>query len=194
MLVLVALAVAGFALLTVAADQLVVGASRLAARLGVSPAVVGVVVIGLGTSAPEFVVSGLAAAHGDTGLAMANLVGSNIINVTLILGLAALPVVVRSSVPRREAPLSVAAVTGFAALALIGLGRPAGAVLAVATVVALLQLVPLARVGATDPMAAEIDQFLADPTAVVQLTRPMAWPCLRSCRAQPCTVCRGTLK
>jgi cation:H+ antiporter len=165
MLALVALAVAGLALLTVAADQLVVGAGRLAARLGVSPVVVGVVVIGLGTSAPEFVVSGLAAAHGDTGLAVANLVGSNVINVTLILGVAALvaPVVVRSSVPRREAPLSVAAVTAFAMLALLGLGRPAGAVLAVATVVALVLLVRLARVGTLDPMPAEIDQFLADP-------------------------------
>jgi cation:H+ antiporter len=50
---------AGLALVTVAADQLVVGSGRLAARWGVSPVVIGVIVIGLGTSAPEFVVSGL---------------------------------------------------------------------------------------------------------------------------------------
>jgi cation:H+ antiporter len=165
MLTLVAVAVAGLALLTVAADQLVVGAGRLAAGLGVSPVVVGVVVIGLGTSAPEFVVSGLAATRGDTGLAVANLVGSNIINVTLILGVAALvaPVTVRSSVPRREAPLAVAAVTAFAVFALLGLGRGAGVVLGVALVAALVVLVRLARVGAADPMPAEVDEFLADP-------------------------------
>ena len=112
---LVALALLGLALLTVAADQLVLGAGRLGARLGVSAVVVGVVVIGLGTSAPEFVVSGLAAGRGDAGLALGNLVGSNIINVTLILGVASLvaPVVVRSSVPRREAPLAVAGVFAF---------------------------------------------------------------------------------
>jgi cation:H+ antiporter len=162
--VLVVLAVAGLALLTVAADQLVVGAARLAAGLGVSPVVVGVVVIGVGTSAPEFVVAGLAAARGDSGLALANLVGSNIINVTLILGVAALvaPVTVRSSIPRREAPLAVAAVTLFAGFALVGLGRGAGVVLSVASVAALVVLVRLTHVGAADPMPAEVDDFLAD--------------------------------
>jgi cation:H+ antiporter len=171
MLLLVALALVGLVLLTVAADQLVLGAGRLAARLGVAPVVVGVVVIGLGTSAPEFVVSGLAAARGDAGLALGNLVGSNIINVTLILGVASLvaPVVVRSSVPRREAPLSVVAVTLFAVFALIGLGRPAGVVLGVALVAALLLLVRLARTGPADPMPAEVGEFLDEPAPVVHL-------------------------
>jgi cation:H+ antiporter len=85
--------------------------------------------------------------------------------VTLILGVAALiaPVTVRSSVPRREAPLAVAAVTAFAAFALLGLGRSAGVALGVALVAALVVLVQLARVGAADPMPAEVDEFLADP-------------------------------
>jgi cation:H+ antiporter len=65
MLLAVLLSLAGLGLLTVAADHLVMGAGRLAARLRVAPVVVGVVVIGLGTSAPEFLVSGLAAARGD---------------------------------------------------------------------------------------------------------------------------------
>src|SRR5439155_15357915 len=78
--------------------------------------------------------SGLAAAHGDAGLAQGNLVGSNIINVTLILGIAGLirPVTVRSTVPRREAPLTAAGVALLAICALVGLGRLAGLVLAVA--------------------------------------------------------------
>ena len=119
MLSLVVLAATGLMLLTVAADQLVIGCGRLAARLGVPAVAVSVVVIGLGTSAPEFVVSGLAAARGDAGLALGNLVGSNIINVTLILGVAGLirPVTVRSSVPRREAPLAAAGVALFTAAA-----------------------------------------------------------------------------
>ena len=64
------LAAAGLVLLTFAADHLVLGSSRIAGRLRISPVVVGVVVIGLGTSAPEFLVSGVAAARGDTGIAI----------------------------------------------------------------------------------------------------------------------------
>src|SRR6266508_2792231 len=148
MLTLLALAALGLALLTVAADHLVLGAGRLAARFGISPVVVGVVVIGLGTSAPELVVSGIASVRGDGGLAVANLVGSNVLNVTVILGIAALvaPVKVRSSVPRREAPLSVAAVTLFAALIL--------------TVVILVRL---AHVTTADPLPAEVGDFLDAP-------------------------------
>jgi len=170
---LVALALLGLALLTVAADQLVLGAGRLGARLGVSAVVVGVVVIGLGTSVPEFVVSGLAAGRGDAGLALGNLVGSNILNVTLILGIASLvaPVVVRSSVPRVEAPLSVAGVTLFAAFALIGLGRTGGVVLGAAFVAALVLLVRFARVRPADPMPAEVGDFLDHTTPVPHLGR-----------------------
>jgi len=163
MLPLVVLAAAGLALLTVAADQLVIGCGRLAARLGVPAVLVGVVVIGLGTSAPEFVVSGLAAARGDAGLALGNLVGSNIINVTLILGVAGLirPVTVRSSVPRREAPLAAAGVALFTAAALVGLGRVAGLVLAVTLAGALVLLVRVARVQPPDPLPSEVDDLLA---------------------------------
>jgi cation:H+ antiporter len=162
MLVLIAGAVIGLVLLTFAADQLVVGAGRLATRWGVSPVVVGVVVIGLGTSAPEFVVSGLAAARGDAGLALGNLVGSNIINVTLILGVAGIvaPIAVHSSVPRREAPLTAGAVLILAVFALAGLGRAGGAVLGVAAVAAAVLLVRLSRTPAADPMAGEVEVFL----------------------------------
>src|SRR6266540_3341633 len=158
MLTLLALAALGLALLTVAADHLVLGAGRLAARFGISPVVVGVVVIGLGTSAPELVVSGIASVRGDGGLAVANLVGSNVLNVTVILGIAALvaPVKVRSSVPRREAPLSVAAVTLFAALVLVGLGRLAGALLGAALILTVVILVRLAHVTTADPLPAEV--------------------------------------
>ncbi|WP_426513756.1 sodium:calcium antiporter [Dactylosporangium sp. McL0621] len=153
---------AGLLILTAGADQLVVGAGRLARRYGVAPIVVGVVIIGLGTSAPEFVVSTLAAAHGHADLALGNLVGSNIINLTLILGIAGLvrPIAVRSSVPRREAPFAVAGVLLFAVAAFVGLGRAAGAVLALATVGATVLVLRTARAGADDPMPAEVGSFL----------------------------------
>jgi cation:H+ antiporter len=125
--------------------------------------VVGVVVIGLGTSAPEFVVSGLAAARGDAGLALGNLVGSNIINVTLILGVAGIiaPIAVHSSVPRREAPLTIGAVLLLATFALLGLGRVGGAVLGVAAVAAVVLLIRLSRTRTADPLAGEVEQFLS---------------------------------
>jgi cation:H+ antiporter len=178
-LLLIVGALIGLALLTAAADQLVLGSGRLAAGWGISPVVIGVVVIGIGTSAPEFVVSGLAAAAGNQGLALGNLVGSNIINVTLILGIAGLvaPIAVRSSVSRREAPLTVAGVTVLAALAVLGLGRIAGVVLLVLTVAAIVLLIRFSREQPADPLAGEVEEFLEPPPAhrpVIEIVRAAA--------------------
>ncbi len=106
----------GLALLTVAADQFVVGATRIAARLRISTVVIGALVIGFGTSAPELVVSILAGIRGSADLAVGNIVGSNVANLSLVLGVAAVlhPVQVRWPVLRREAPLSLAMVVLFA--------------------------------------------------------------------------------
>jgi cation:H+ antiporter len=162
MLLTIGLALAGLILLTFAADHLVLGAARLAGRLHISPVVVGVVVIGLGTSSPEFLVSGLAATQGDAGLGLGNLVGSNILNLTLILGAAALiaPVAVRSSVVRREAPLSVAAVALFALLLRLRVDALMGTILAVGTVVAVGLLVRLARETPDPALGGEVSDFL----------------------------------
>jgi cation:H+ antiporter len=143
MIVSVLLGLLGLAMLTVAADQLVLGAAHIAARFGISPIVVGVVVIGVGTSTPEFLVSGLAAAHGETGLAVGTLVGSNLLNLSLILGLAAAigEIRVSPSVIRREIRLAVAAVLGFAVLVWLGLTVWTAIILAAATLVALWMLV-----------------------------------------------------
>jgi cation:H+ antiporter len=130
----------------------------------IAPVVVGVVVIGLGTSAPEFLVAGLAAARGEVALALASLVGSNIVNVTLVLGLAALiaPVVVASSTVRREAPMSVAGVALFAVAVAVGLGMVAGVVLALATVAAIWLLVRVART-AREPAPATVASLVDRP-------------------------------
>lgn len=85
-----ALVTVGIAMLGGGASWLVDGASRLALRLGVSPMVVGLTVVGFGTSMPEFSVSVLAAGRGSGGLSLGNAVGSNVMNLLLVLGAAAL--------------------------------------------------------------------------------------------------------
>ncbi len=82
--------VAGIVMLGAGSSWLVTGASRLALRLGVSPMIVGLTVVGFGTSMPEFSVSVLAAIRGSGGLSLGNAVGSNIMNLLLVLGAAAL--------------------------------------------------------------------------------------------------------
>ena len=103
--------VGGLALLVVAAGALVRGASALALRLGLSPLVVGLTVVAFGTSAPEMVVSAQAALAGAGGIAVGNVVGSNIANIALILGVAALvgPLASERAVLRRDLPLLLAA-------------------------------------------------------------------------------------
>jgi cation:H+ antiporter len=160
MLVSVVIFVAGIPLLAVAADHLVLGCARIARRLGLSAVLVGVVVIGAGTSAPELLVSASAAAAGHSDLAVGNLVGSNVINVTLVLGIAGLagPLLVRSSVLRREAPLSVGAVAVFAVLLLRGLNTPAGVLLTVLLGAALAWLLRTAREEPDDVLSGEVEE------------------------------------
>lgn len=132
MLALFALAVvAGLVLLARAADALVLGCSLLATRWGVPSLVVGVVVIGFGTSSPELLVSGLAAGSGTPELGVGTVIGSNIANLTLVLGVAALvaPISVRAAVLRREAPLSLFACVAFAVAVRAGTTRSAGVAL-----------------------------------------------------------------
>jgi len=153
----------GLVLLTYAADQFVVGATRVAAALRLSTVVIGALVIGFGTSAPEAVVSGLAAGRGQMDLAAGNVIGSNVANLTLVLGVAALvaPITVRSRVLKREAPLSLAAVVLFALLVQGGLSLLDGAILGVALVTALTLILRSSREG--DPgLSAEVDSFLTE--------------------------------
>lgn len=163
MLFAVIAVVAGLALLTKAADEFVEGSVRLAAALRISPVVIGAVVVGFGTSAPEMLVSGLAAAGGNLDIAVGNVVGSNIANLSLVLGVAGViaAITVDSSVVRREVPLTVAATMLFAALLVGGLSRLDGAVLVVAMVAAVAWMVLSARRQGNEElsseMAAELD-------------------------------------
>ncbi|MBP8197203.1 MAG: calcium/sodium antiporter, partial [Chromatiaceae bacterium] len=108
--------VVGLALLVWSADRFVDGAAASAHHFGMPPRLVGMVVVGFGTSAPELTVSALAAYQGNPGIALGNAYGSNIANIALILGITALisPIVVNSQVLRKELPI-LAAVTALAA-------------------------------------------------------------------------------
>ena len=101
---------AGFILLIWSADKFVLGASNTARSFSISPLIVGVVIVGMGTSAPEMLVSGMAAAEGNTGLSIGNAIGSNITNIGLMLGITALfyPLQIHSKLLKREMPVLIA--------------------------------------------------------------------------------------
>lgn len=133
MLLGIAFLVIGIVALTYAADAFVEGAASIAHRFEISPVVVGALIIGFGTSLPEMLVSGLAAGQGDADLGVGNVVGSNVANLTLVLGLAALITTITSGaeVTKRELPLCVGAVLLFALLVQGGFARWEGVLLAV---------------------------------------------------------------
>jgi cation:H+ antiporter len=97
----------GLALLVWSADRFVDGAAVTAQHLGMPPLLIGMVIVGFGTSAPEMVVSAISALQGNPGIALGNAYGSNIANIALILGVTALvsPIVVQSQILRKELPL-----------------------------------------------------------------------------------------
>ncbi len=134
----VVLLVVGLAFLVAGAELLVRGASRLAAALSISPLVIGLTVVAFGTSAPELAVSVQAALDGRAGIALGNVVGSNIFNVLLILGLSALiaPLAVSRQLIRVEVPYMIGVSVLLAVLAWNGrVSRVEGAALAILGIV-----------------------------------------------------------
>lgn len=115
MLMAIGAIIAGLVLLVWSADKFVEGSATTANHFGMPPLLIGMVVVGFGTSAPEMAVSALAATQGNPGLALGNAYGSNITNIALILGITALmaPVAVHSQVMRKELPILML-VTAFA--------------------------------------------------------------------------------
>lgn len=123
MLVTIAFLIGGLLALILSAERFIFGAAAVARNFRVSPLLIGVIVVGFGTSAPELMVSSISAFQGNPGLAIGNAIGSNITNIALILGVAALirPVEVHSTVLKRELPILLAAV--LAAWALLSNGQ-----------------------------------------------------------------------
>ena len=121
--------VLGLVLLIAGGAALVRGASEIAVGLGVSPMIVGLTIIGFGTSSPELIVNVMGALQGETAIAFGNVVGSNISNLGLVLGLTAIiaPIAIQGDLVRRELPLLLLATTMMTVLVLDGPleGRPA---------------------------------------------------------------------
>jgi len=99
--------IAGFLLLIWSADRFICGAAATARNFNISPLIIGLTIVGFGTSAPEMLVAVIASADASPGLAIGNALGSNIANITLVLGMAALimPLDVHSRILRKELPM-----------------------------------------------------------------------------------------
>jgi cation:H+ antiporter len=155
-------ALGGLVVLTVASDQFVKGAARLAVIFRVAPIIVGAVVIGFGTSAPEMVVSGLAAVDGNLDIGVGNVIGSNVANISLVLAAASFVTVipVGSETVRREAPVSVASVMVFAGLVQGELNRWEAGILAFLLAVVLVSILRTPR--GVDPLAGDVEELVGD--------------------------------
>ena len=167
---------AGLAILVWGADRFISGAAALANNLGVSPMMIGLTIVGFGTSAPEVLVSSIAALDGNPGLAIGNALGSNIANIGLIIGVTALvtPLSVHSGVLKREYPLLLA--ISLISLALMwdgSLGRGDGLILIVLLMAILSWMVRSAKLDGSDPISnefdAEIPHDIPTPKAVFWL-------------------------
>lgn len=171
--------VLGLVVLYFGAEWLVRGASRLASALGVRPLVIGLTVVGLGTSTPEMVVSAVAAAHGEPDTALGNVLGSTIANCGLILALAALvsPVRCQLSLLKREGPIMVGVTIVCWALAWTGIyTRWQGALLVGALGLFLFFSLRWAREEPPE-IEAEFEQYESEHRLLAsgQLARQLGW-------------------
>ena len=180
----IAAVLVGLLVLTKAADRFVLGAATIARRLGVSAVVIGAVIVGFGTSAPELLVSGLAAWEGHADLGVGNIIGSNIANLTLVLGIGAAiaPLSVATGVLRREAPAAVIAMGALALLVQGNLGRVEGIVLLLVFVGMMIGLLVLVRRETRSRLAVETDEMLDresdvddDPSTPTPLRTEVLW-------------------
>lgn len=160
----------GFVLLTAAAEALVYGAASLARRFGLSPLVIGLTVVSIGTSLPELLVSLEAVFVGSGDLALGNVVGSNIGNLALILGVAALvrPIAIQAQVVRIEAPVLVLVSAVFVGLIVDGgLSRLDGALLVVSIVAYVAYTLHVAQ-QAAPAVQAEFEEGMPEAHSLVQ--------------------------
>ncbi|MFT5604112.1 MAG: cation:H+ antiporter [Paracoccaceae bacterium] len=155
--------IVGLVALVWSADRFVIGASASARILGVSPLVIGILVVGIGTSAPEMLVSAIAAFQGKASLSVGNALGSNITNIGLILGITALvaPLEVRSKILFREIPLLILVMlAGYLLLRDGELNRMDGTILLVGFAAVILRQLREAKHGVDDTLVAEYEESL----------------------------------
>ena len=177
MLANITFVVAGLILLIWGADRFVHGAAATARNLGIAPLLIGLTVVALATSAPEILVSVVAALDGQPGLAYGNAIGSNIVNIGLVLGLTAMirPIKLESATLRREMPALLAVTLLTVSLFLdTYLSQIDGVVMLTGLVIVMVWLTRLGmRSAANDPIKidyeAEIPSDVTMPMAVVWL-------------------------
>ena len=170
------LVIAGLVLLIWGADRFVHGAAAAARNLGVAPLLIGLTVVAFATSAPEILVSVVAALQGKPGLAFGNAIGSNIFNIGLVLGLTAMirPILLESATLRREMPALLAVSLLTVSLFLDSfLSRIDGVVLLTGLVIVMVWLARLGLRSATnDPIARDYD---AEIPVDVSMTMAVVW-------------------
>lgn len=158
------LLIGGLVLLFLGGELLVRGAVQVATRFGVSPLVIGLTLVGFGTSTPELVTSVQAALSGSPGIAYGNIVGSNIANILLILGASAVlaPIIVSSVALKRDSAVMVAVAVVFAATAaLMPLGVLIGAIFVAALAVYVFMAFRQERQSASGDHGAVYDKTIA---------------------------------
>lgn len=168
--------IVGLLLLIWGADRFVHGASATARNLGVAPLMIGLTIVALATSAPEILVSIVAALRGESDLAVGNAIGSNIANIGLVLGAVALikPIELKSATLRREMPALLAVTLLTIALCLDSyLNRVDGLVLLTGLVIVIIWLIRLGiRSSSADPLQAD---FEAEIPANVSTRAAVLW-------------------
>ncbi|HIG91243.1 MAG TPA: calcium/sodium antiporter [Methylococcaceae bacterium] len=146
--------------LVYAADYFVSGAVSIAKTIGVSSLVIGLTIVGLGTSAPEILVSGISSLQGNAGLAVGNALGSNIANIGMVLGITAIiaPIAMPSGIIKRELPILMVISIACYLLAFDGLGQIDGVMMLMTLVVFIGWLIKSSRGSEhTDDFSGEFD-------------------------------------
>ena len=191
-----AILIIGFALLVKGADLFVDGASGIAKKFGISELIIGLTIVAMGTSAPEAAVSIAAAAKGSAGISIGNVIGSNIMNIFIILGVVAaiVPLKIERSTVRYEMPFTILVTAVFVLMGRDGLiTRPDGAILWAGLLLYIAYLLRQAKqkpaevpaqaetaaeAAATVPVAAEAgatSAATAEPAAEVPAEAPSIW-------------------
>jgi len=175
----VGLLVGGLVLLIWGADRFVHGAAAAAHNLGVAPLLIGLTIVAFATSAPEILVAVRAAAHGEPGLAIGNAIGSNIVNIGLVLGVTAVirPIPLESATLRREMPALLAVSLLTVALFLdTRLSRPDGIVMLTGLAIIIIWFIRLGiRSSENDPIKMDYE---AEIPKDVTTTMAMVWLCI----------------
>lgn len=173
----------GLAILVAGGAALVYGASQAATRLGISPMIVGLTVVSFGTSTPELIVNLTGAFRGETGLAFGNVIGSNIANIGLVLGLAAIvrPIALQGQAVLREVPLLLLVTTILTIIALDDLIDHLPAMISRSDSLVMLTLISIfvyfivVDIGRWRQKGAFATQILSSPIVVPDMHERMSW-------------------